>query len=212
MKQAKIAEFTNLQQRNLSIAEHICTFDQLARFAPSLVSTEKSRIHHFMEGSKPEIARDVEMGINGPATYAMVIEKALRAEHHKKKISVTSITRPATGEPSTKPSFRPEKEKIHYPPIQGRKGPFHQAQGSRKQGNKRKGQFDQQQTTQTHKPIYPKCGRTHFGECLHGKGVCYNCGKPGHMEKDCRAKSPNQQQESYNNKEDNKECQQEFLH
>ena len=140
--QAKIAEFTNLQQRNLSIAEHICTFDQLARFAPSLVSTEKSRIHHFMEGLKPEIARDVEMGINGPATYAMVIEKALRAEHHKKKISVTSTTRPVTEEPSMKLPFQHEKEKIQYPPIQGTKRPFHQAQGSRKQGIKHRGQFD----------------------------------------------------------------------
>ena len=120
-----------------------------------------------MEGLKPEIARDVEMGINGPATYSMVIEKALRAEHHEKKIFVTSTTRPVTEEPSIKPYFQHEKEKIQYPPIQGTKRPFHQAQGSRKQRIKHRGQFDQQSTTQTHKPVCPKCGRTHFGECLH---------------------------------------------
>ncbi|XP_042942629.1 uncharacterized protein LOC122276790 [Carya illinoinensis] len=31
----------------------------------------------------------------------------------------------------------------------------------------------------------PKCGKFHSGECYKGYGVCYRCGKPGHMIRDC---------------------------
>ncbi|XP_042962470.1 uncharacterized protein LOC122296738 [Carya illinoinensis] len=30
-----------------------------------------------------------------------------------------------------------------------------------------------------------KCGKRHPGECHRGYGVCYRCGKPGHMIRDC---------------------------
>ncbi|XP_042983242.1 uncharacterized protein LOC122312647 [Carya illinoinensis] len=31
----------------------------------------------------------------------------------------------------------------------------------------------------------PKCGKRHLGECHKGYRVCYRCGKPGHMIRDC---------------------------
>nr|AXI69408.1 Reverse Transcriptase [Olea europaea subsp. europaea] len=36
----------------------------------------------------------------------------------------------------------------------------------------------------------PKCGKTHRGVCLQGKNVCFRCGKPGHIFKDCPTFTP----------------------
>ncbi|XP_035543106.1 probable LRR receptor-like serine/threonine-protein kinase RFK1 [Juglans regia] len=34
-------------------------------------------------------------------------------------------------------------------------------------------------------PLCPKCGKRHPGECRSGYGVCYRCGNPGHLIRDC---------------------------
>ena len=59
---AKVTEFSNLKQGNLPAIEYIRKFDRLARYAPDMVSTDTARANHFLEGLKPELARDVDMG------------------------------------------------------------------------------------------------------------------------------------------------------
>ena len=50
---------------------------------------------------------------------------------------------------------------------------------------KRDGNKGKQVQMNSRFPTCNKCGKIHSRECLAGKGVCYCCGKPGHMIKDC---------------------------
>ncbi|KAL2512723.1 Pepsin-retropepsin like protein [Abeliophyllum distichum] len=34
-------------------------------------------------------------------------------------------------------------------------------------------------------PSYPKCGKSHKGECFMEKNIYFRCGKPGHIAKNC---------------------------
>ena len=67
---AKKKEFINLKQGDMSVEEYIRKFEELSRYAPHLVCTEKLKIEHFMEGLRPEIYRDIELADIEGATYA----------------------------------------------------------------------------------------------------------------------------------------------
>ena len=34
-------------------------------------------------------------------------------------------------------------------------------------------------------PICPLCAISHYGRCIDGTLICFNCGKPGHMSRNC---------------------------
>ncbi|KZV54171.1 hypothetical protein F511_36105 [Dorcoceras hygrometricum] len=40
------------------------------------------------------------------------------------------------------------------------------------------------------RPPCPTCKKNHSGQCLFGQRVCYTCGKPGHMSRECSQKRP----------------------
>ncbi|XP_059460327.1 uncharacterized protein LOC132189598 [Corylus avellana] len=53
-------------------------------------------------------------------------------------------------------------------------------------------QHPRQQGNGGHRAPCEKCGRPHTGNCLFGQLVCYKCGKPGHIQRDCKAPPNNQ--------------------
>lgn len=74
---SKINEFHTFQQGNLSVATYAKKFDHLAKFAPDMVPNDTIRVNCILEGLKPKLVRDVDMGHTGPMTYAQVVERAL---------------------------------------------------------------------------------------------------------------------------------------
>ncbi|XP_040999417.1 uncharacterized protein LOC121245208 [Juglans microcarpa x Juglans regia] len=75
--------------------------------------------------------------------------------------------------------------------------------------NQRKRQQQQQLQTVSHKdkrphienrqrpppagqtyPTCATCGKRHLGKCMYGQNVCFKCGKPNHLARDCPIKKP----------------------
>lgn len=71
---------SNLQQGNLQVIKYIRKFDRLARYALNMVATNTSKVNHFLEGLKPKLAKDVDMGQDGPIPYREAVQRTVRAE------------------------------------------------------------------------------------------------------------------------------------
>ena len=78
---SKVAEFTRLQQGNLSVLEYVRQFDQLSRYAPDIVQTETSKVWRFLNRIRPGLARLVDIGRDGPESYTDVVGRAIRQEY-----------------------------------------------------------------------------------------------------------------------------------
>ena len=74
-------ELMGLIQGKLTVAEYAHTFDRLARFAPELVPTDRTRRDKFIGGLNDMIARDVSITLSlAETTYAQAVEGTLYAE------------------------------------------------------------------------------------------------------------------------------------
>ena len=69
----KVAEFTRLQQRNLSVLKYVRQFDQMSRYASDMIQTEISKAWRFLNGLRPGLAGLVDTGRDGPELYADVV-------------------------------------------------------------------------------------------------------------------------------------------
>ena len=73
-----MAEFTRLQQGNLSLLEYVRQFDQLSRYAPDMIQTETSKVWRFLSELRLGLAGLVDTGRDGPESYADVVGHAIR--------------------------------------------------------------------------------------------------------------------------------------
>ena len=53
-------------------------FDELARFAPTMVPIDEARKMKFMHKFRPEIAKQIDSGKQGHESYTDAIQRALR--------------------------------------------------------------------------------------------------------------------------------------
>ena len=74
----KVREFISLRQGRISVAEYTAMFDELGRFAPTIVPTNDARKMKYMHGVKTEIVKQVDSSKEGPESYADVVQRAMR--------------------------------------------------------------------------------------------------------------------------------------
>ena len=74
-----MTEFSNLKQGNLLVIEYIRKFDRLIRYVLDMVATNAARVNRFLEGLKPKLARDVDMGQEGLISYREAVQRSIRA-------------------------------------------------------------------------------------------------------------------------------------
>ncbi|KZT76941.1 hypothetical protein F511_46034 [Dorcoceras hygrometricum] len=130
------------------------------------------KLEHFVDGLKPMIRHDVRLA--EPVDYRSAVNKALRAEQDWKIIEEErQLKRQAFQQKDRRQNKKPnnnqhdsqEKEPLVVQPISAVPN-----SGTR--------------------PPCPTCKKNHSGQCLFGQRVCYTCGKPGHMSRECSQKRP----------------------
>ncbi|XP_062086510.1 uncharacterized protein LOC133792620 [Humulus lupulus] len=168
----RVDEFIALVQGNSTVTEYAQKFDRLAKFAADLVPTETLRIHRFMRGLKPMIARDVKMTSSGVTTYAETLERALEAELMEDRIWKEGAAR---------------REAKKGNSVQGdnkRKFPENKSNEAEKKG-KTNASNSNGQKQYVEYPQCPKCNKKHPRECRYKSRACYKCGQEGHIKKIC---------------------------
>ncbi|XP_073017805.1 uncharacterized protein [Primulina eburnea] len=168
VRSQKVKEFLELKQGNMSMQEYILKFEDGCQFAPYLASNDIKKGEHFLRSVRAEIKRDVRM--SKAASYKEIVEKSRMAEQDEKEIERERqlkrqdfCTKGQGSGRKGKGKFRGKEKDEHRP-----KAPMPPPTYDR--------------------PVFPKCGKMHTGECLVGSNRCFHCGRVGHVIKNCPAK------------------------
>ncbi|XP_028080958.1 uncharacterized protein LOC114282475 [Camellia sinensis] len=159
VRDRKVVEFMELKQGSKSIAEYEAQFTELAHFAPHMVDADYKKARQFEGGLRDPILDKINV-LKLP-TYVDVLGRALIAERN-----VTN-----------------RKQNFEW---KGRKQNFNKGTTSMSKKFKpgSSGNTGSSQSVNS-TPACTTCGKEHGGVCYRMMGACYQCGKIGHMAKDC---------------------------
>ncbi|XP_028071743.1 uncharacterized protein LOC114274072 [Camellia sinensis] len=164
MRDKKVTEFETLRQGNKTIAEYEAQFAELARFAPHMVDTDYKKVCKFEGGLQSAILDKVNM-LKLP-TYVDVLERAVIAEGNLATQSRIS-------------EWKGKRQNTQW------------SKGSSTPSNKKPalGNLNTTTPSQDSMPTCLECGKKHRGTCYRKSGACFQCGKTGHLIKDCPQRS-----------------------
>ncbi|XP_050945666.1 uncharacterized protein LOC127150919 [Cucumis melo] len=173
VKHAKLQEFLNLEQGDMTVEQYDAEFDMLSRFAPDMVRDEAARTEKFVRGLRLDIQGIVRA--LRPATHADALRIAL---------DLSLPERADSSKAAGRGSALGQKRKVETQPDVAPQRTLRS--GGVFQRHRR--ELAAAGRTLRELPACTTCGRVHGGRCLAGSGVCFRCRQPGHTADVCPRK------------------------
>ena len=174
--QKKALEFATLTQKDDSVREYAKNFLQLERFASGSLATARARADKFFWGLKPELRSRVATAPRG--TITEVIEAATTHELvydyvRAQKQGKATIQHKNANQGSSKNRSEEHQQQNYQRNVDGNR--------------KRKFQ-------EIPYRLCKNCNKMHSGLCREPRR-CYNCGRTGHLQNECRQPLKQQQEQ-----------------
>ena len=193
-QEEKEAEFLSLKQGNLTLVEYERKFDELFRYAPHLVDTKERKARRFEKGLRPELYNAIAL-LQLP-TYSEILQ---RVQLIAKDPTPEVVSHVGQGSFSTKRQEEGGFQQKRKFDGNSRTNGDRSEDKKFKVGNNRPdipqcktcGKYHSGQCWKVgdNRPDIPQCrhcGRNHFGQCWRrSELICYGCGKPGHIKRNC---------------------------
>ncbi|KAA0051054.1 pol protein [Cucumis melo var. makuwa] len=173
VKHAKLQEFLNLEQGDMTAEQYDAEFDMLSRFAPDVVRDEAARTEKFVRGLRLDLQGIVRA--LQPATHADALRIALDLSLHERADSSKAARRG---------SALGQKRKVETQPDVVSQRTLRS--GGVFQRHRR--ELAAAGRTLRELRACTTCGRVHGGRCLAGSGVCFRCRQSGHTADVCPRK------------------------
>ncbi|XP_050937503.1 uncharacterized protein LOC127148222 isoform X1 [Cucumis melo] len=173
VKHAKLQEFLNLEQGDMTVEQYDAEFDMLSRFAPDMVRDEAARTEKFVRGLRLDLQGIVRA--LRPATHADALRIAL---------DLSLPERADLSKAAGRGSALGQKRKVETQPDVAPQRTLRS--GGVFQRHRR--ELAAAGRTLRELPACTTCGRVHGGRCLAGSGVCFRCRQPGHTADVCPRK------------------------
>ncbi|XP_059290037.1 uncharacterized protein LOC132043575 [Lycium ferocissimum] len=195
VREAKVEQFLKLKQNGRSVQDYYLEFVSLAKHASDMVPDMRARVRRFVGGLDSHLydganiaAQNGGMTISKMVAFVQGNETRLKEEEalQKEKDKEFNKRVKSTGQFSGNRKFFNNRSAGPAPSTAS--APVSKFRRDNRQQNFRpSGSQSQASVTQSNftNPICAKCGRRHPGECRLGSNICYGCGQPGHIQRDC---------------------------
>ncbi|GMN36414.1 hypothetical protein TIFTF001_042433 [Ficus carica] len=202
--EAQQDELSNFRQGNLSVAEAVQKFEQLACLCPRLFSSERDKVRKMMKMFRSDLAVVINSGPYPPTTIADCVSRAVRAEYwvgqnreqRAKFFQEKREEKAQVKQNQVKQGQTSQQKGQGGPSGQNNNRQYGSNQQKRKwnagrQGNQQN--FPQKKNTPDSNsyPTCQKCGKKHPGDCRAGNGRCFLCDKEGHYARSCNLNPQN---------------------
>ncbi|XP_035539634.1 uncharacterized protein LOC118344008 [Juglans regia] len=163
LQESRARQFMDLTQGSMTVAQYATTFMELSRFAIYLIPDEEKKAEKFERGLDRRIREPVRT-LSIRSFTELVTRATIAEEDLQENIEYNNQRK---RQQQQQPQAVSHKDK--RPHIMNHQG--------------------QPPAGQTY-PTCATCGKRHLGRCMFGQNVCFKCGKPNHLARDCPVKKP----------------------